>query len=283
MALIRYPGSKEKLAKDLWRLFPDEMKHSLWSSAKQWEYREPFFGAGAIGFKVLKHIDRKCRVWLNDKDADLVCLWQSVHQDPRGLCGQIKRFVPSVDKFYDYKARDGMDDCEPVERGCRKLALHRMSMSGFGVKSGGPIGGRDQGGKEYTVECRWNPERLYRDVARLHALMGKFDCLKVTCGDFEPLLIDAGEQTFIYLDPPYYEKGGQLYKFNLSPIDHGRLAAAICECRAHWLLSYDDHAEVRRLYSWAEFHDLFITYTNAVAKDKRPKNREVAITRGATP
>lgn len=279
MALIRYPGSKEKLAAELWRLFPDAITSSLFSAANRWEYREPFFGAGAIGFKILKHIHHRCRVWLNDVDADLVCMWQAVHSQPYQFCKLVHNFTPTVERFYEYKERDGVDDADPVERGFRKLALHRMSVSGFGAMSGGPIGGRSQQSSQYTVSCRWNPERIKRDVVRLNELLSSFDELRITAGDFEPLLINAGEETFIYLDPPYFKKGEQLYKHNLSPLDHSRLAGAVRECMAHWVVSYDDHPEIRRLYSWAKFHDLYITYTNAVAKGgKRPKNREIAIT-----
>lgn len=279
MALIRYPGSKEKLVADLFRLFPFEMTTLLSSHAAKMEYREPFFGSGAVGFKILHELDFRCSVWLNDIDADLVCLWQAVREYPLQLCRAVHGFTPTTEKFYEFKERDGESGGEVHDRGLRKLALHRMSMSGFGVKSGGPIGGRDQTGKEYRVDCRWNPERIKRDIARLNKLLNKFDSIQITCGDFLPLIETANANTFIYLDPPYYEKGDQLYKHPLNDMDHERLAKALQQASAAWVLSYDDHAEIRRLYSWARFTDLHITYTNAVTKEGfRPKNREVAIT-----
>jgi DNA adenine methylase len=277
MALIRYPGSKEKLVDDLWELFPDAVTGSLFSATTRMEYREPFFGSGAIGFRILPMLHKSCRVWLNDVDADLVCLWESVQKYPIQLCKLVSKFTPSIERFYEFKAADGTPGESP-ERGLRKLALHRMSMSGFGVKSGGPIGGRAQAGA-YTVECRWNPERIKRDITRLHDLLRYFDHCQITCGDFAPLIESATQNTFIYLDPPYYEKGDQLYKHPLNDLDHERLATALQQAAAAWVLSYDDHAEIRRLYSWARFTDLHITYTNAVTKEGfRPKNREVAIT-----
>lgn len=279
MALIRYPGSKEKLVDDLWELFPDAVTGSLFSATTRMDYREPFFGSGAIGFRILPMLHKSCRVWLNDIDADLVCLWQSVLRYPKQLCRLVMDFTPSTDRFYEYKAADGNNCGEIPERGFRKLALHRMSMSGFGVKSGGPIGGRAQDGA-YTVECRWNPERIKRDITRLHDLLRYFDHCEITCGDFAPLIETASENTFIYLDPPYYEKGSQLYKFPMQDADHQRLASLLQGTPASWVLSYDDHEFIRSLYRWAKFTDLHITYTNAVAKDGfRPKNREVAITR----
>jgi DNA adenine methylase len=156
--------------------------------------------------------------------------------------------------------------------------LHRMSVSGFGAMSGGPIGGRNQEGKEYTVECRWSPSRIKNDVMKTHTLMSRFKRLRITCDDFRPMVETAHENCILYLDPPYYEKGKQLYKYNMSPEDHEDLAARLESCPAQWVLSYDDHPVIRRLYSWASFHEIEVTYSNAVCKTvDRPKNKEVVI------
>ena len=120
---------------------------------------------------------------------------------------------------------------------------------------------------------------LKADVAKLNKTLNRFANLQITCGDFSAVLNGATSTTFVYLDPPYFEKGGQLYKFPMTDEDHARLAWALRGTPAHWVLSYDDHPRIRELYSWADFNDLFITYTNAVHQGgKRPKNREVAIT-----
>lgn len=276
MALIRYPGSKEKLARDLWGMFPDSIIYPLYS--QRTEYREPFFGAGAIGFRILGELDRRCRVWLNDADEDLVLLWSSVKDSPNQLCRLVMDFTPTVDSFYDFKARDGVADCTDIERGFRKLALHRMSVSGFGVKSGGPIGGRSQLSSKYTVGCRWTPERIKRDIQRLSKRLNKFRLLKLTCGDFGRLVSTAGDDCFLYLDPPYYAKGRQLYRFSMEDACHERLSKLLQNTNARWVLSYDDHPRIRELYSWASFHEMHIVYTNAVTSGlKRPKNMEVAI------
>jgi DNA adenine methylase len=89
---------------------------------------------------------------------------------------------------------------------------------------------------------------------------------------------DAPQECFIYLDPPYYEKGAQLYKHNMSPEDHEDLATRLQACKAQWLLSYDDHPRIRELYDWAQIEPVFVKYSNAVCKtDKRPKNQEIVI------
>lgn len=279
MPLIRYPGSKAKLVEPIAKSFPYEMLLPMFHDSADWEYREPFFGSGAIGFNLLPHLSRQCSLWLNDADADLVCMWQSVYRRPMDLIGHITAFRPSAAAFYDFKARDNDGTGSVAERGFRKLALHRMSMSGFGYMSGGPIGGREQTNEKYNVQCRWNPERMKRDIAELHRLLNKFANVRITCGDFSDLLSDACCNTFVYLDPPYYAKGPELYRFSFSARDHDRLAGCLRSTNAKWALSYDDHPEIRRLYSWATFTELEVRYSNAVTKKAtRPKNREVLIT-----
>lgn len=279
MALIRYPGSKAKIAAEIEHSFPDEMCFDLHANASRWEYREPFFGAGAVGFKVLPRLHPDSAVWLNDIDPGMAALWRSVWQSPKDLCQKIAAFTPSAERFYEFKQQDGEASVPDVERGFRKLALHQMSVSGFGAKSGGPLGGRDQENALYKVDCRWNPQRLMLGVATCHRILSDFRQVRITCGDFSELLKDAPPECFIYLDPPYVVKGDQLYKHSMTEADHRRLAKCLERANCSWALSYDDAPLVRELYRWADIREVHITYTNAThAKGSRPKNREVVIT-----
>jgi DNA adenine methylase len=278
MALIRYPGSKAKLAEQICRQFPPEMTLALWSDKAGWEYREPFFGAGAIGFSILDDgLARRCSVWLNDIDPGMCALWTAVKDHPDCMYRMIEKFTPSPDLFYQYKEEDGRRDLNVVHSGFRKLALHRMSYSGLGAMSGGPLGGRDQSSK-YNVDCRWNPERIRAEIRSLSIVLGRFKHLKITNLDFAEVIRDAPETCFIYADPPYFEKGPELYKHSMSDADHARLAALLRETKATWVLSYDEHPAIREHYHWANFEQIELKYTTAFSKGSRPKNREVIIT-----
>lgn len=278
MALIRYPGSKEKLADTIWQLFPTELQLDLWMRNADLQYREPFFGAGAMGFRILDFLSPNKRVWINDIDPGMVSLWTSIRDHSSELMKLISAFKPSTEYFYKFKEEDGRTDLGVVRQGFRKLALHRMSYSGLGCMSGGPLGGKKQS-SAYNVDCRWNPEKMKADVSRLSRILRKFDEIEITCGDFAPLIRDERGESFIYADPPYYKKGGQLYKHNMSHKDHQRLCFLLRETKAKWVLSYDEHETIREMYSWASFHEIKVTYTMAKSTgDKRPKNKEVAIT-----
>lgn len=275
--LIRYPGSKAKLAGQIWETFPPNMLYGLWMHASPIEYREPFFGAGAVGFNVLRELPTTTPVWLNDLDFGMYALWSAVLHEHEELIRLCTAFKPSPEYFYKFKAEDGDDTLPLVKAGFRKLALHRMSFSGLGAKAGGPIGGRNQSDAAYCIGCRWNPEHIKKNVAAAHRLLGRFDSIRITRMDFQPLVDSAPEKCFVYLDPPYYEKGPALYTHAMGDADHHRLAASLRRCPASWVLSYDDHPFVRALYAGHEFRDLHATYSMGVSRTNRPKNREVLI------
>lgn len=278
MALIRYPGSKAKLAKQIRNCFPAEVWGAVFHGGSPWEYREPFFGAGAIGFDVLRHLDYRATVRLNDIDPGMACLWQTVAFDPWTLCQRIDALKPTPDLFYQLKEEDGRRDLPRYEIAVRKLALHRLSFSGLGFMSGGPLGGRNQS-SEYNVDCRWNPQTMKVEIKRLHKLLTRFADLEVQNLDFRKALSGSHDRCFAYLDPPYYEKGPQLYRYSMDHEDHVVLAMLLRDFRGLWALSYDDHPEIRKLYGWARIEPVEFKYSMArVRTDSRPKNREIVIT-----
>ncbi len=278
--LIRYPGSKAKLHRPILDAMPSEVSLGLWSAAEKWEYREPFFGSGAIGFRVMSNLAGDCKVWLNDKDYWLVCLWMAVKDSYKELIELVMQFKPNVADFFLFKADDGRVDIDPVLAGFQKLALHQMSVSGFGVKSGTCLGGRDQSNAEYPVGCRWNAVRLATHIKKRNSQLKRFGSrLRITCKDFSEVVFDAPSRCLIYLDPPYVEKGGMLYKHNMNEADHLRMRDCLSQSRSRWIVSYDDHPLVREMYNAFKINEIAVTYTNATnAGPLRPKNKEVVIT-----
>lgn len=272
--MIRYPGSKDKIARQIIGRFPASAAVPLFNGDLE-EYREPFFGGGAVGLRVLSLLPRRIRVWLNDKDRALVALWTSIRDRPRDLMRMCVEYRPSVEDFYQFKEEDGREDLDPLTAGFRKLALHQISFSGNGAMAGGPIGGREQR-SEFNVDCRWNGARTANKIRALSKAFAAFDT-RITCDDFAPLLGDASPRVFVYADPPYYKAGPQLYKHAFGDEDHARLARALRDCRAQWVLSYDDHPVVHDLYQWAEIGHVEMTYTTAVSHGPRRKNRELVI------
>ena len=276
MMLLRYPGSKHKIASRIVAQFPDQVTVPLFQRGAI-EYREPFLGGGAIAYQVLKALPRSARVWLNDADPGMCFLWNSVRFQPDELEEEIERFSPTVSAFQKFKEEDGRTDLDPVHAGFRKLALHTMSWGGLGSMAGGPLGGVNQS-SEYNVDCRWRASRHRRTVRAFHRVLSRFSDLSITCKDFGDVITGAPEHAFVYADPPYFVKGPELYRLGMPKAsDHTRLAELLRRSRASWVLSYDDHDFIRGLYDWAEIQSVYLTYTVAIVKGERRKNSEILI------
>lgn len=279
-AIIRYPGSKAKLVQQIAVTLPDAFRgrrSPLFSSVQPVEYREPFFGSGAMGLEVIASMRRNASVWINDIDPGMFAVWVAVVHHRQKLEELVGAFEPTVEGFYELKKSDGKTTGDIAKDAINKIALHRMSVSGFGAKAGGPIGGRSQS-SGYTVGCRWSPASIINAIRRAYGILKPFEeRLKITNVHFREMLADADENCLLYLDPPYYVKGGQLYAHNMSPQEHEELASLLRETKADWRLSYDDCKEVRDLYWWARLEELEVRYTNAVTGKQRPKNKELLI------
>lgn len=276
--IVRYPGSKSKLVRHILSRFPAEISTELWGRISPgWEYREPFVGSGAVARDVIPRLHGNQQAWINDIDRGIVSIWSMIQKNSQGLIERMIAAEPSAEKYRECKRLDGaMNDQEVVA--LRKIILHQTSFSGLGFMSGGPLGGKDQDNAEYPVNCRWNPERLGGIYRELHETLNRVK-VRITNVSYEKLIEGAGENVFLYCDPPYYEKGPQLYKFAFKDEDHVQLAGMLRDTKAQWVLSYDDHPFIRDLYSWARFKVLRVTSTVAQVKvSKRPKNKEVLIT-----
>ena len=192
---------------------------------------------------------RPSGAWLNDADPAIAALWSVVLERPDALCEEIHRFQPSVEAFYRFKAALLVGTIrDPVELALAKLAVHQISFSGLGVMSGGPLGGREQ--RVGGIGSRWNPDTLCRDVRRDHRAMVNSRAV-VSNVDFQEVLEGCGK-ALVYLDPPYYEKGQQLYQYAFRSDDHVRLAASLRRTANPWILSYDDAPQVREMYAFAQ-------------------------------
>jgi DNA adenine methylase len=264
--LFRYPGGKYKLRHPiLAELLRLTHTHDCY------EYREPFFGGGAVGINLLAQLKAGATVWINDRDYSLAVIWDCVMNYPDDFKEFIHKYVPSVESFFQFRSdlTKGLrmkrehfhwgETC--ADFALRKLAVHQMSYSGLGTMAGGPLGGKNQS-SPYGIDSRWSPSRLTRRIDDLHRLFSRFDIRSNTCtsDDFASILYGT-KPALVYLDPPYFQKGAICYEHAFSPDDHRRLATVLRSAPHHWVLSYDDCPEIYQLYSWARIQEIPVTYS----------------------
>ena len=267
--LLRYPGGKTKLRKPI-------LKKLLDLVGSNQRYVEPFFGGGSIGCEFIKNSDITS-IWVNDADAALVALWNSVIYHSEELKQMVWEFRPSTDYFYGFKeALSGNSKSDDtIWFGFMKLALHQMSYSGLGTKSGGPLGGKEQSSK-YKIDCRWSPKNICKKIDELHGLLSEIN-VKCTSLDFADLILDNSQNSLLYLDPPYYVKGNDLYECGFTEADHQRLADLLFQTKHTWVLSYDDCSEIRNLYKWAVIEELPVKYSITMSGEEKGRGKDTEI------
>ena len=232
--ILRYPGGKSKGP------LSDLIVDSIRQRYTRGIFGELFFGGGGITLKLLKLgvIDH---LLINEKDVTLARLWNAVISNPDRLVEEIHEVEPSVELFESTKRRVK----KGVASGLEALIVNRMSHGGRGAM-GGPQGGLHQK-SQYTIDCRWSPEFLCKKVLECSRLFSSVDVIGRKChvGDYERYLELCD---WVYLDPPYWEKGKGLYLKSFAGEDHQRLRRVLDDWN-HWILSYNNVPEIRELYA----------------------------------
>lgn len=258
MVLLRYPGTKAALERQI-----PERYFSCWC--------EPFVGAGGMALGMASRGLMVGRFILGDADLALMALWRCVLEDNRQFGRMIRSFKPSLYAWDCQRATLEDSDAFGVELGFAKLAVHQMSYSGLGEKAGGPIGGADQNGKEWDVGCRWSVDALERKFQAIRRLLA--GRTELVWGDWGDTLREAGDDATLYIDPPYFKVGIDLYR---EVVDHEDLARHLEQEEREWWLSYNDCDEVRDLYGFAQIDEVELRYMLA-KKQKQAKQRELLI------
>ncbi|MDD5366630.1 MAG: DNA adenine methylase [Gallionellaceae bacterium] len=260
---LRYPGGKGRLGPWLSKL----MRHNRISGG--W-YVEPYAGgAGAAVYLLTRgYVDH---VLINDLDPVVHAFWWAVLNDTEALLDMIEQTPITMDTWRQQKAIHAMPgQHSQTEIGFATFFLNRTNRSG--ILTGGVIGGKSQTGP-YGLDARYNKADLsvrLRGVAALkrHISLYREDAIDLITG----LRADLPVRSLIYLDPPYYHKGSQLYRNHYKPADHASIAAAIMQIGTPWLVTYDNCPEIKALYEGCQGVDFSLQYSTS---NTRPVASEV--------
>lgn len=124
--------------------------------------------------------------------------------------------------------------------------LNRTNISG--VIKGGIIGGIDQKGK-YKIDARFNKVDLIKRIQRIEKFKSRINVSNLDGINFIKKINRKSDDVFIYLDPPYLQKGADLYMNFYSLKDHENLSNNVNLIDKKWLVSYDNHEFILSLYA----------------------------------
>lgn len=252
---LRYPGGKAILSEFLADVID---ANGLQDGA----YVEPYAGGAGAAFNLLfgEHVQR---IVLNDADPCIFAFWKAVLNQKNELIRRIKETPVTIDEWkrqrdiYRHQARHSR-----IKVAFASFYLNRCNRSGI-MANGGPIGGFNQSGK-WKLDARYNRDELIRRIEKIHLYRDRIEIHNLDALDFLANVVAQSEEiknTLVYLDPPYFLKGRELYLNHYQPDDHAQLAAFIKRQGFRWIMSYDDISEIRSLYEDCNTTPFLIDYS----------------------
>lgn len=260
---LRYPGGKGRLGPWLAEL----MRYNGISGG--W-YVEPYAGgAGAAIYLLLEgYVDH---IIINDIDPFIYAFWWAVLNDTDELVRLINETPVNIDTWYKQKeVHASPEKYSTTEVGFATFFLNRTNRSG--IISAGVIGGRAQSGT-YKLDARYNRSELTKRIRRIaarrrHITLYCEDAVKLI-EDLEP---DLPTKVLLYLDPPYYTKGSELYRNFYGVDDHVKIRDLVSRLNHPWLVTYDNCEFIRELYAEFPCVEFGIYYSTHMS---RPRVKEV--------
>lgn len=230
MAILKYPGAKNRLAGWICEYIPE---HDV--------YVEPYAGSLAVLFN-----KRPCHIeTVNDINDEVVNYFRVLRDNGQELQEMIS-LTPYARSEYDTAYENSDDDIERARRFCVRcwMGFGCSNLYKNGFKSG-------QQTKSPNPARAWAglPEIMKAAKERLKNV--QIECLPA----LELISRYDTEDVFMYLDPPYLHgtRKNYLYKYEMSDRDHEELLRVLVKHPGKILLSgYENEMYNDHLSSWSK-------------------------------
>lgn len=235
---LRYPGGKNCI-------FPFASSLISENGLVGCKYIEPYAGGAGLALRLL-YEEYAESIVINDLDPLVYAFWTVCVSQADRLIEWIEKIPITVDTWRKCKETIRQQDCtNSFKLASSFFFLNRTNVSG--VLNGGIIGGLQQTGK-YKIDARFNKAELVRKIQKIGRFSSRIDVTNLDGVRLIERFISHTKNTFIYLDPPYYEKGSNLYLNAYNDEDHKRLSKYVKQLSTPWLLSYDNNSFITNLY-----------------------------------
>lgn len=234
-------------------------------------YAEPYAGGGGAALALL-YWGYVGKLLLNDADPCIYAVWRSILDSTEEFCKRIRDIPLSIAEWKKQKAIYSKHaDNSTLDVGFATFYLNRTNRSGI-IKNGGPIGGYDQSGP-WKIDARFNRLGLIERIERIALYRERIAFTGLDAIKFVKSL-PPGAKQFVYLDPPYYVKGGELYLNHYCDSDHSKLAVFLKARKAmKWVMTYDRVPQIERLYKNLRR----VPFTLSYSATQRKAGKEVLI------
>jgi DNA adenine methylase len=240
---VKWAGGKSQLLAELDSMIPSKFNR----------YFEPFLGGGAMFFHLISDRNMRFGAYLSDINAELITAYKVVKNNVRELIELLKRHQREYNKNpseYYYKLRDEIKPVTDIERTARFIALNKTCFNGLYRVNRSGIFNVPMGKYKNPLIC---DTRNLENISK--ALRYSKAVIKVK--DYKNALVEAEEDDFIYLDPPYHPTSSTANFTSYTDYGFGdndqselsKIFAKLDDAECKVLLSNSDTPFIRKLYS----------------------------------
>lgn len=249
---LRYPGGKSKL-------YP-VVRLMINKNSCDPIYIEPFVGGGGLSLALLYNKDVE-RIVINDYDKAIYSVWKAILTETDKFICLINNTPVIIDEWHHQKTVYSNDNKKySLELGFATFFLNRTNRSG--VLKAGPIGGYSQKGA-YKIDCRYNKEQLIKKIIKIAENKDKIKLYNYDIRTFIKKVIPLYTNAFVYFDPPYFNRGKELYKNFFNEKDHEDIAALIKKVKCNWMVTYDNSEKIKSIYKGYDIKKYRVLYSLA--------------------
>lgn len=235
---LRYPGGKACIFNFMTKLLEE-------NDLVGTDYAEPYAGGAGLALKLMMK-EYVGDIYINDLDPSIYAFWNAILTRPDDFCKWVEKVPVTVMQWIHYKQiQSNYKTVDSFELAKSTFFLNRTNVSG--VITGGIIGGLKQEGK-YKIDVRFNKKDLINRIKDISKFSNRIHLYNIDGLDFVKELERMRKSIFIYLDPPYYKKGSELYMNAFRDSDHQLLASKVKKLKKKWIISYDNQDFIVQLY-----------------------------------
>lgn len=240
-------GGKSKLRKEIIERIPDHVC-----------YIEVFFGAGWVYFGK----NPSNTEVINDINGELVNLFRMTKYHSEEIQRLLDYEISARDQFEYYKNIDLNSQTE-IQRAI--IFLYKSSQSFAAM------------GAHYGYKTKGKPNSALNNKEILNTIKHRLSNTFVENQSFEELIKKYDRKhSFFFCDPPYYETKG--YESFFGKEEHIKLRDMLSNIEGKFLVTINDHPEVRKWYSEFNIEETKVQYSVARKEDARGEYGELIIT-----
>jgi DNA adenine methylase len=257
---LRYPGGKRRLLGAMRVLLES-------NNLKDINYVEPYAGGAGLALALLFE-EHAATIHLNDLSRPVFAFWHSVLNETERFYKRILRVKVTMATWRRQRSILQQETTADLfDLGFAAFFLNRTNRSGI-IHQGGVIGGLSQSG-EWRLDVRFSKSDLAKRVRQIGRYRNRIHIYQMDGIAFTKQKLPELRNSFTFFDPPYIEKGDNLYLNEYAIKEHRELSSVVTGLRSPWIVTYDRAALTQKLYPSSRRIVYDLTYSARTSRQGR--------------